>query len=178
MNSSINLVSTRSDALEREQRLLLILRVIAVVLLVAIAFFSIAAFIITTQIPISKIKSEQAQTLSQISASPKKLSSYFLIKDRLNNINSLLASRMDYTASIDSVFSKIPENVTVDSMSIESRLIQIEMSSASLRSIDEVIHSLVSLGSDGKVIKSVKLESLTLNAQAGRYSVSFSAEVL
>jgi len=47
-----------------------------------------------------------------------------------------------------------------------------------LRSIDEVIHSLVSLGSDGKVIKSVKLESLTLNAQAGRYSVSFSAEVL
>lgn len=178
MNSGINLVSTHSDAIEREQKILLAIRVIAAVLLTSIALISILAFIVTTQIPLDRIKSEQSQTLNQISAHSGKLSNYFLIKDRVSNINSLLSSRTDYTRSIDSIFSVIPEDMRVESMSVEDKTIEMEVSSSSLQSIDQVINSIISMGLEGKVIKSVKLESITLNAGAGRYSVDLSAEIL
>jgi hypothetical protein len=178
MNSSINLVSTHSEAIEREQKILLTIRFAAVILLTSIALMSIVAFIITTQIPLGRIKSEQSQTLTQISAHSGKLSNYFLIKDRVKNVDLLLNSRVDYTPSIDSIFSKIPEEMRVDSMSIENKLIEMEMSSSSLQSIDQVINSLAGLGSEGKVIKSVKLKSITLNSGVGRYTVDFTAEIL
>lgn len=178
MNSGINLVSTHSEAIEREQKILLAIRLIAAILLISIALISILAFIITTQIPLDRIKSEQSQTLNQISAQSSKLSNYFLIKDRLSNVNSLLNSRVDYTQSINSIFSKIPEEMEVESMSIESKTIEMQMSSSSLQSIDQVINSLVEMGSEGKIIKSVKLDSITLNAGVGRYSLDFSAEIL
>lgn len=178
MNSGINLVSTHSEAIEREQKILLTIRIAAAVLLTSIAVVSILAFIITTQIPLSRIKGEQSETLTQISAQSSKLSNYFLIKDRVTNINSLLSSRVDYILPINSIFSKIPEEMEVESMEIENKIIEMQVSSSSLQAIDQVINSLVEMGSEGKVIKSVKLESITLNAGVGKYSVDFTAEIL
>ncbi|OGH11418.1 MAG: hypothetical protein A3B38_01150 [Candidatus Levybacteria bacterium RIFCSPLOWO2_01_FULL_36_13] len=176
MNNSINLVSSRNDAIERERKVFLSLRIIAIVLLSTIAVGSILAFIITTTIPLSKIKDEQTQTLASISTSSKKLSSYYLIRDKLTNINSLTTTRADYIKPIELIFSKLPEGVSIDSLDIERNLIEIEISGSSLLPLDEAIKSLVALGTEGKIIKSVKLKSLNLNAQAARYSVTFAAE--
>lgn len=178
MNSSINLVSNRNEAIERERKALLALRIIAVFLLSSIAIVSILAFIITTQIPLSKIKDEQTQTLANITSSSKKLSSYFLIKDKLTNISSLTSIRSDYIKPIDLIFSKIPESLRVDGLNIEEDLIEIEISGPSLQPMDEVIKSLVAVGTEGKIIKSVKLKSLDLNSQANRYTIAFTAEKL
>lgn len=178
MNNSINLVSNRNEAIERERKVLLALRIIAVVLLSSIAIVSILAFIITTQVPLSKIKDDQTQALASIASSSKKLSSYFLIKDKLTNINSLTSIRSDYIKPIDLIFSKIPESLRVDSLNIEQDLIEIEISGSSLQPMDEVVKSLVAVGTERIIIKSVKLKSLNLNPQANRYTIAFIAEKL
>lgn len=178
MNSNINLVSNRNAQADKERKILLALRVTAVILLSTIALTSIFAFIIATQIPISKIKNEQTVTLSNITSSSKKLSSYYLIRDRLTNISSLTAGRADYIKPIDLIFSKIPEGISVDRLDIEKNILEIEISGSSLLPINEAIKSLVNVGAEGKIIKSVRLKSLTVNPQAGRYSVAFMAEKL
>ncbi len=176
MNSNINLVSSRNLAIEREQKILFALRATAVGLLSAIALLSIIAFIFSTQIPISKIKEEQTNTLSGITASSKKLSSYYLIKNRIDNINSLINTRQDYTKTIDLIFSKIPDSLSVESISMEKNLVEMEISGSSLVPINEAINSLLSLGKEKKIIQNVKLKSLSLNPQTSRYSVAFTAE--
>lgn len=178
MNSNINLVSSRNDAIERERKALLFLRALAVVLLSSIALVSVLAFIITTQIPLSKIKEEQRATLSGIASSSKKLSSYYLVRDRLVNIDSLLKTRQNYKEQLNLIFSKLPEGLTVDSMNIEKNLLEIQVSGSSLVPINDAINSLVALGAQGRAIKNVKLDSLSLNTQAARYTVAFTAEVL
>lgn len=178
MNSSINLVSSRNQALEREQKVLLMLRSVAVFLLITIAGISVLAFIITTQIPLSQIKNEEASTLQGISALSKKLTNYYLLKDRVSNVNKLLIIRKNYTEALAAVFDNVGEDLTIDSLIVEEGKLEIEISGKSLVPINEAINSIIGLGADGRRFKNLKLKSLSLNTQAGRYSVSLEAQIL
>lgn len=176
MNSSINLVSIKNEALERQHKLLFVLRVSAVVLLTSIALISIIAFIITTQIPISQVKSEEASTLSSITSMSKKVSSYYLIKDRISNINSLMNKRSDFTTALDLIFSKVSDTLSVDSLSIEGNELEITLSSSNLSDINDTVNQLAQIGNT-RTLKNIKLKSLTLNASSGKYAASFTGDL-
>jgi len=172
MNNSINLISNKNEQLERELRMLLLVRVIAVSMLITLAVVSIIAFIVSTQIPLSKIKQEQNNTLASISSLHSKLTSYYLIKDRINNINNFFNLRTDFSEILDLLFAQIGPDMKVDTIDIEKSQVRIRASGTSLVTINKSIDDIFVAAKGNKLISKVELTSLLLDAKLGRYYVT------
>lgn len=172
MNNSINLISTKNEQLERELRMLLLVRVIAVSMLITLAVVSIIAFIVSTQIPLSRIKQEQNNTLASISSLHSKLTSYYLIKDRINNVNNLLATRKDYSEVMDLILSKMGADMKIQAIDIEKTQVRIRASGPSLITINKSIDDTLTLANNSKLISRVELTSLILDVKQGQYLVT------
>ncbi|OGH06492.1 MAG: hypothetical protein A2171_01865 [Candidatus Levybacteria bacterium RBG_13_35_9] len=178
MSNDINLVSNKSEALEKEQRLLRLLRIFALLSLFTVAVLSVGIFLINFTIPISAVKKEQEQALSQISTLSKKHAIYNLTKDRLTNISNLLKIRKDYAKSLNIIFTKIPSPLVVTDIRIENESLVMAISGNSLLSINDVIESLVDFSTNKKIISDLVIESLVFNPQDGNYILSFKANIL
>lgn len=178
MNETINLVENRSEQLEKEQKVLKITRIIAVSMLITIALISILAFIISSQIPLLALKQAEESTISEITALHNKLATYYLLKDRISNINLLLSKRKDYTKATGAIFSKISNDITITGLSIEEDSVTLDFSSNSLLSLNKLINDLIDLSNKKTLITNIKLQSLTLNAQSQSYSLTLIGNVL
>lgn len=176
MNDGINLISNRNEQLEKEQRLLRTLRVVAVSMLVTVAIVSVLVFFISFQIPLSALKQQQNAAISSISSLHNKLTTYYLTKDRVANLTTLLSTRKDYAKPIEVIFSKVSSELSIDVIDAGEKEISIGVSSRSLVSLDKFINDMFELGSKGKIIKKVSLESLTLNPELKTYNVRIKAE--
>ena len=175
-NDSINLVSTKNEQVNRELKILLFTRVIAVTLLITVATVSIIAFFLAATNPLSKIKQDENNTIASIASLHDKLTSYYLIKDRINNITNLEISRKDYTSAIDLLLSQVGSEMQITRFSVEKNIITLEVSSSSLVPLNQTIDNVLEFSRQGKVIKNVKLSSLNLNAITGQYSLVLEAE--
>lgn len=178
MNKSVNLVSNRNEQIEKELLILKIVRVVAVSLLITISVVAISAFIFSTQISLSRIKEEENATLSQISALHDRLTTYYLTKDRINNITGIISTRRDYGKHIDAILEKIPQDLSLEGIDIEKDIISISMSGSSLVTINKFIDDITALGKEKKVLSNVKLDSLSLNVKSGEYSLIVKGEAL
>lgn len=178
MNKSINLVSNKNEQLERELLILKIVRVVAVSLLITISVVAVSAFIFSTQISISKIKEEENTTLSQISALHDRLTTYYLTKDRINNIAGIISTRRDYGKHIDAILAKVPQDLSLEGIDVEKDIISVSMSGNSLVTINKFIDDITALGKEKKVLSNVILESLSLNVKNGEYTVMVKGEAL
>lgn len=178
MNNSINLISSKNEQVERELKVLLFVRVVAVSMLISLAFIAILAFIISTQIPLSKIKQDESQTLSSISALHNRLTAYYLVKDRINNVKNIIATRKDFSKPIDLVISEVPTGVSINNLSIDKDILVFDISSDSLIPLNKIIDDIFAVGNKGKIIKNVKLNSLGLDGKGGKYSLALQFETL
>lgn len=178
MNNGINIVSNKNSQIEKELRILNILRFTAVSMLITVALVSIIIFVISVQIPLSDLRQQENSTISQISQLHKKLATYYLIKDRVNNINTLMSTRKDYTKSLNPILAKISSDLTVDDLEVEADVITLTVSGNSLVSINVIIDDLIASSDSKKYINNLIINSLNLNTSAGKYSVTFEASLL
>lgn len=178
MNNDINLVSSKNSQIESELRILNLLRFTAVAMLITVALVSISIFVISVQVPLADIKREETSTLTQISQLHKKLATYYLIKDRINNINTLLSTRKDYTKTINPILAKVPSDLAIDDLDVENNKIILTVSGNSLVGINNIINNLVNTSDKKKYLKDLTIDSLSLNSIIGKYSVTFTANLL
>jgi hypothetical protein len=176
--SSINLVSTKVVGLEKELKRLKIFRISAVICLVIVLLLSILAFILNVTLPIETVKKEQQATISGISFFDTKLTQYTLLTDRVKNIANIIAKRADYGAQLSQIFGKIPADSSIDTLNIQTGKISIIISSASLLSINSFLDAIVAFGNEGKILKNVVIQGLTLDAENGKYSLNIQANIL
>lgn len=178
MSNDINLVSARSDEIERERRILKFLRLIAGGLLFLITLFSILIFLINISIPINAVRRQQQETLSAISGLSKKLASFHYIKDRLANINTTLQNRKDYPKAINTIFANTPSSLVVEEIKVENNSLVLTFSDVSLLSLNDAIEALVGFSSKKELISDLIIESLDFDPLSGRYNLTFKANML
>lgn len=178
MNNDINLVSNKNSQIESELRILYILRFTAVAMLITVALVSISIFVISVQIPLAELRREEDATIAQISQMHKKLATYYLIKDRINNINTLISTRKDYTKTIKPLLAKLSNDLEIDDLDVENNKIILTVSGSSLVGINNIINDLVDLSSKMQYIQNLKIDSLNLNSTQGDYAVTFKADLL
>jgi len=176
--SSINLVSTKVAGLEKELERLKIFRIAAVTCLAIVLLLSVLAFILNVTLPISTVKKEQQAAISGISLFNTKLTQYTLLTDRVKNITDIIAKRADYGSQLNQIFGKIPADSSIDTLNIEPGKISIIISSASLLSINNFIDAIVDFGNEGKILKNVIIQGLTLDSESGKYSLNIQADIL
>lgn len=178
MSNGINLVSSKSEAQDKEQKTLKLLKIFAVISLFSVALLSIVVFLINFTIPISAVKREQEETLAQISTLSKKHAIYNLTKDRLTNISKVLKIRKDYAKSLNVIFTKIPSPLVVTDIRVENDSLAMAVTGNSLLLINDVIESLIEFSNGKKIISDLVIESLVFNPQSGEYVLSIKANIL
>lgn len=178
MNSDINLVSSKTQQVEAELKRIKALKIAAIGSLAVVGLISILLFIITVTLPVSSVKKNQEQTLSNISALHEKLTKYTLIDDRVNNIEGIINSRKDYTKLLNTLLDKLPPDLTVDSMIIDAGTFTFVVSGQSLTPIDNFIEDVRILGNKENIIKNLSIQSLIVNAGGAKYILTLQADTL
>ncbi len=174
--ADINLLSTEKVSLRTQNRIL-ILRVLSVSFLFFVALFSIALFILSSQISPEAVRNIQGQTLQKISLLSERNAKYSLLSDRLRIIKTLLGARKNYTQTLNSVLDQVPQNVNIRGLKIDKDGISVTVSSNSLLLINEFLDNL-STNLDKKIIKDMTIEGLTVDKQTGIFSLSIKAKAV
>lgn len=178
MNSDINLVSSKTNQIEKQLKNLKVLQIVAISSLAIVLLISILIFVITVTLPVESVKKDQEQTLSNISSLSEKLVKYSLINDRLSNISDIIKERKDYSKIANSILDKLPTGLSVDAMTIDSGTFSLVVSGTSLTDINSFIDDVSVLGDKGDIIKNLLLQSLIANADNGKYILTLQADIL
>ncbi|MCL5434901.1 MAG: hypothetical protein M1405_00745 [Patescibacteria group bacterium] len=178
MSNDINLVSNKDEASLKEKRRLKQVRMIAVVSLVVTALVSVLIFIINSQTSLSSIKKDEDSTLSNISYLNKKAAKLAIVNERLKNISDILQKRKNYTNAINTLLQLMPPDVYTATLELDKNDVFLVANSNSLLSIDKFLNGIIDLSSKKQVIGSVTVESLSVNAKTGNYSISIKSKLL
>lgn len=178
MDKNINLVTGKSFDLEKQQKRTKIAKIVAIFSLATTVLISLVIFLITFFLPISSVKQSEQETLTNISALHKRLVSFYLVKDRIDNIFVIIDKRQNFGVVSSAVLGKVPQDLSVETLSIQDKTLTLVVSGTSLMPINQVIDDLVVMSNQKKLIGNLMIESLVLSAQTGRYSLSVQADVL
>ena len=177
MNNNINLISNQNVELEKELRRLKKFRLISLICLITVSLVSVLIFVLNLTLPLDSVKKEQATTAVSVVTFHKKLVMYTLITDRIKNISNILSQRGNYIPQIDEVLGKIPADVSVDELNVKTGAISVFVSSATLLSINKFMDDMVSFAEKGKVINDLIIQSFSLDAASGKYSLGLTANI-
>lgn len=178
MSNDINLVSSKTYEFQKELKRLKVLKITAIGFLALVALVSVLLFIITITLPISSVKKEQEQTLSNISVLHEKLVKHSLINDRINNISSVIKTRKNYAKTASIILSTLPSDLSVEAMNIGEGTFTLIISGTSLTTIDTYLEDVIELGNKEEVIKNLVVQGLTANAGNGEYTLTLKADTL
>jgi len=177
MNASINLVSPKNAQLEKEQNGLKIARILALVVMSAVAITAILVFIINLTLPINSIKHNEEVTVANIATLHKKLVQYSLVEDRLNNLANIIGKRQQLPKVMDTLQAVIPADLNVNSMDINAKQISLIVSGSSLISMNKLIDDLTILGTQKNLLKNLTVQQLVLDVKNNKYSISIQANI-
>ncbi|MCL6096445.1 MAG: hypothetical protein M1444_02050 [Patescibacteria group bacterium] len=178
MSNDINLVSNKDEAFLKEKRRLKQVRTIAVVSLVVTALASVLIFIINSQTSLSSIKKDENSTLSNISYLNKKAAKLAIVNERLKNISDILQKRKNYTNAINTLLQLMPPDVYTATLELDKNDVFLVANSNSLLSIDKFLNGIIDLSFKKQILGSVTIESLSVNAKTGNYSISIKSKLL
>ena len=177
MNNNINLISNQNVGLEKELKRLKLFRRISLACLIIVSLVSILVFVLNFTLPLDSVKKEQIQTVASISLLHKKLVTYTLITDRVKNISNIISQRGNYIPQINEILSKVPADISVDGLEINTGAVTVSASSDSLLPVNKFIDDLVNLAAQGKVVKNLIIQGLSLNTDSGKYVLSMKADI-
>ncbi len=177
MNSDINLISNKNTALEKELRRLRIVRVLAVISLFVVALIAIMIFILNVTLPFDSVRKDEQMTKAGLSLLQNKLYTYASINDRVNNISNIISQRDNYIPQINQVLSKVPADLSVGELSVVTGKMDMSVSGLSLVSINKFIDDIVALGNQGKVIKNIVIQGLSVDP-SGSYTLHLEADIV
>lgn len=177
MNNSINLILPKDKEFVRRQKKGKVLNGIAIVFPILIGIVSLVVFLITQAINPTAIRKQQDETVNEIAKLQDKKIKFFIVKDRLQNIDGILKKRINFAENINNLLSKAISGVSLVDLDINSKQVALTLSSPSLKSLDEFINSLILMVEKKDTIRSLKLESLTFNEKENEYLISLSSDL-
>jgi hypothetical protein len=95
----------------------------------------------------------------------------------VSNIANIIAQRGNFIPQTNQILSKVPSDLSVGTLEVTKGSLKITVSGASLASMNKFIDDIILLGSEGKVIKNVIIEGLSLDVASGNYTLNIQADL-
>lgn len=178
MNSSINLVKVDARQDSKRKKRVYALKVISIVFLFFVTAVSIILFILSARISVDSIKKDEGVATQSLLLQKDKLVKIYLLNDRLKSIESVLKQRKNYTNTFNTLLDQIPAEVSTTSLSIDKGDIALTVNSASLLPINKFLNNIIDLSTKKKLIRTMTIESLTIDSKTGTYSLSIKAKII
>lgn len=177
MINDINLLVGKDANYLRQKKLLSLARIIAFTTLGIVAVLSVIVFFLNSQFSLASVKSQEDAVLQNLSSFSKKQAKLFIVNNRITNIATILNRRADYYKILSLILNRVPAEVSINRIEIDKKKISLTVSSNSLSPINILINNFVDMVRKKETITSLVLNSLTLNAKTGRYSISLDASL-
>ena len=176
MNTNINLlIQTNEESLRRQKRVKR-LNFIAAALLVGVSAMSLIIFLLIQIISPSAILREQNNIIKKISQFQNKQAKLFILNDRVENIEKILAKRKDLARITNVMLAKTPSRLFIEDLEVDDKTIIITAYSASLSAIGELINNLTDMVHKKEIINSLTLNTLVFDEGKNSYQVSVKAQ--
>ncbi|OGH07954.1 MAG: hypothetical protein A2W22_06825 [Candidatus Levybacteria bacterium RBG_16_35_11] len=177
MNKDINLLAHQEDQSLIEKKRLKIFKNISFVFAGIVVFFSIVIFIVNATFSTASIKNQQESAINQITNLKDRSAKLFVVNNRILNISKIIKERNNYS-SIESLLKLTPNSVRINNLNFSTETFSITLISSSLLPLDDLINSYIAKLTKKELIKSLTINSLSLNQKTGNYYLSIKAEFL
>lgn len=177
MNANINLlIGTDEETLKRKKRIKA-LNLTAAASLLGIGLISLVIFILIQSVNSSSAKKEQGDILKKVSQAQAKQAKLFVLDNRVENIDKILKTRRDLPKAMNSLLAKIPPELSISDFEINDKSVIIAGQSKSLFTIGEFINNFTDMARKKEIIKSLTVNSLSLDGDRGSYQISVRSEM-
>jgi len=177
MSANINLLlRTDEESLKRKKRIK-ILNFGAVASLIGVGLTSLIIFISIQVINPESIRREQEGVLRKMSQFQSRQTKLFVLSNRVENIDKILKIRKNFAKIMSGLLAKIPSNLSIDDFEVDDKSVIIAGQSKSLFTIGEFINNLTDMVREKQIIKSLTLNSLTLDEGRNAYQISIKSEL-
>lgn len=177
MSENINLLRQRRKT-PLPKNTLIVLRLVSIVLLFTTAFVSVALLFLQLRSPVGDLKKEEITVLSNASALAPKTAKFLFVIDRLNAMSDITQKRPRFDATLQTMQTLVPQNVSVVSLKIEKTSISMTVTSSSLASIDALITNFTDALQQKKRFNKLVLNGIAADPGSRQYSLSLEADVL
>lgn len=177
MRSIINLASPVVAEHRPVEKLLII--AVCVFLGVFAAAASMLGYLVYVRREVSQVAAQEARVLQQINQNPQQKVNALILKERLNNITKILASRGDVNSKITSVIALLPSSLDINAFNIDDERVMVEVTTSDLAIFDGLLESEVQKLQSNKsqAISKMTVESFQVQADDPRYTMTVSFDL-
>lgn len=176
MNTNINLLLQTDEQSLKRQRRIRRFNFIAIMFLVTVGGISVFLFLTTQIINPSAIVKEQNAVIEQISKTQNKQAKFFILNNRLDNIEKILQKRLDLGKVTDSLLAKTSDRLFIEELEVDNKKVIMTAESTSLLAIGEFINKLTDMVHKKEIIRSLTLTTLVFDESKNSYAVSIKAQ--
>jgi Tfp pilus assembly protein PilN len=167
--NDINLLPKRQGVDLKSDQAAVIIRRISIGVLALTVFTTMLLFILVIQSPLSKAKQEENTLLTKIESFKVQLSRNVIINERLASIEKIIQQRAHYEKYITTLLAKVPASLTITSLNIDKKTVQLAGNSSSLSATNTFLDDLVAIQKNKDLIQSVLLQSFAFDKESGKY---------
>lgn len=177
MNANINLILRTDEESLKQKKRVKIFRLVAAASLVCVGLISLGIFILIQVINPPSVKKEQEDILRKISQFQSRQANLFVLNNRVENIDKILKIRKDLAKTMNNLLATVPGQLSIDDFEVDSQSVIMAGQSSSLSAIGEFINNLADMVRKKEIIKSLTLNSLTLDNVRNVYQISVKSEL-
>jgi hypothetical protein len=176
MNTNINLLLQTDEESLRRKRRIKTFNFVAVASLVVIGLISLGIFMLIQIVYPESLKKEREDLLSKMSQFQNRQYNLFILDDRIGNISQIIGKGRNLPSTMNNILAKIPSQFSIDNFEIDDKTLVISGQSKSLFTVGELINNLTDMVKRKEIIKSLTLNSLTLDHGIG-FRISLKSEL-
>ncbi|OGH17958.1 MAG: hypothetical protein A3C22_01595 [Candidatus Levybacteria bacterium RIFCSPHIGHO2_02_FULL_37_10] len=177
MNTNINLLLPKDDESLKIKKKTRIFNIIAIIFVFAIGTMSLVIFLLIQAADSPSLKEEQIDVLRKLSQFQDRQIKLLTANNRIENIYEILKTRKKLPQAANVLLERIPDNLSIGNLEIDSKAISMTAQSASLFSIGELINNLTDMVKKKEIINSLTLNSLIFNEDKNTYAVTIQADL-
>ena len=163
MNKGINLVTDRRGvkSISVIKDRLKVLRISSMAMLFFVGAGSVVISILIVFSPLSQLRRDEAKARNELAVFQPDIYKLAFVNDRGDSIRKIIGQRSSYDKKLEVIGSKLPADVSLDSLTINKKNYTLKFSSKNLDSFDGLLDNLVGVTGKGKDFLRVYLTSIS-----------------
>lgn len=179
MNNNINLLDYRTkiniQSYDTKHRSL---RIVATGLLFIVSGLSIVFFLLIALSPLPDLIKQQEKVSSNLELEKNNIAKLALVKDRVENIKTIIDKRTYLDKELESIQTKIPSGIKIDNLNLSKGKVSLTLKTQSLALFKDFLDEITRDKETGGEFSEVKLVELTADPLQNTYLLTIQAETI
>ena len=172
MNTEINLLPQRKGNLLTNQQVIVRIRIAALLCVMVTICLSIGVFLLNQVNSPERMKEQEDALSKTVLQSKNKAFKQLALIDRLNHIQTIINNRASLQNNIVLVQDLVPDNVSIQTFTLDNKEFTISVLSTELGQIDTFLTNMTDLLHSKKFMKKMTVEDVVADQKTGKYSLS------